>query len=132
MSIINRFKREFGHLSYSCPKNTLGDREPPPKKEKKKKRDQEESSKPKRKYYDYDDDGDYEDSDDDEQEGEDPKLESLHAAINSQREKAEEEEYRQIVASGSYDLASSSLQPMVKRPKVKKSAYFSDEDEISD
>ncbi|XP_796219.2 zinc finger CCHC-type and RNA-binding motif-containing protein 1 [Strongylocentrotus purpuratus] len=122
---------EFGHLSYSCPKNTLGDREPPPKKEKKKKKDQEESSNLKRKYYDDDDEGDYEDSDD-EQEGEDPKLESLHAAISSQREKTEEEEYRHIVASGSYDLASSSSQPMVKRPKVKKNAYFSDEDEISD
>ena len=28
---------EFGHLSYSCPRNLLGDREQPKKKERKKK-----------------------------------------------------------------------------------------------
>lgn len=28
---------EFGHLSYKCPKNALGNREPPPKKKRKKK-----------------------------------------------------------------------------------------------
>ena len=28
-----------GHLSYKCPKNLLGEREPPPKKEKKRKKD---------------------------------------------------------------------------------------------
>ena len=29
--------QDEGHMSYACPKNILGDREPPPKKEKKKK-----------------------------------------------------------------------------------------------
>lgn len=29
---------EDGHLSYKCPKNALGERDPPPKKEKKKKK----------------------------------------------------------------------------------------------
>lgn len=122
---------EFDHLSYNCPKNSLGDREPPPKKEKKKKKENEQSNTSKRKYYDDEEEEDEED-DDDEDEGEDPKLESLHAAISSQREKYEEEEYRQIVASGNYDIASGSTQPMAKRPKVKKNAYFSDEDEVSD
>jgi len=30
--------QEDGHLSYQCPNNQLGDREPPPKKDKKKKK----------------------------------------------------------------------------------------------
>ena len=32
------FVKDDGHLSYCCPKNMLGDREPPPKKEKKKRK----------------------------------------------------------------------------------------------
>lgn len=32
------FFKETGHLSYACPKNTLGEREPPKKKEKKKRK----------------------------------------------------------------------------------------------
>lgn len=32
------FFKEAGHLSYACPKNMLGEREPPKKKEKKKKK----------------------------------------------------------------------------------------------
>lgn len=31
-------RQEEGHLSYACPKNLLGERDPPPKKEKKKKK----------------------------------------------------------------------------------------------
>lgn len=30
--------QDAGHLSYACPKNILGDRDPPKKKEKKKKK----------------------------------------------------------------------------------------------
>jgi len=30
----NNILQEFNHLSYKCPKNQLGDREPPPKKKK--------------------------------------------------------------------------------------------------
>ena len=30
--------QEFDHLSYNCPNNILGEREPPPKKEKKKRK----------------------------------------------------------------------------------------------
>ena len=33
---ITTVVQEFGHLSYNCPHNMLGDREPPPKKKKKK------------------------------------------------------------------------------------------------
>lgn len=32
------FSKEAGHLSYACPKNMLGEREPPKKKEKKKRK----------------------------------------------------------------------------------------------
>lgn len=35
---FNAKQKESGHLSYACPKNMLGEREPPKKKEKKKKR----------------------------------------------------------------------------------------------
>ena len=30
--------QEEGHMSYKCPKNLLGEREPPPKKDKKRKK----------------------------------------------------------------------------------------------
>lgn len=30
--------QEYGHLSYQCPKNMLGEREPPPKKQRKRKK----------------------------------------------------------------------------------------------
>ncbi|XP_022099005.1 zinc finger CCHC-type and RNA-binding motif-containing protein 1-like [Acanthaster planci] len=111
---------EFGHLSYSCPKNSLGDREPPKKKEKKKRKHTEEATE------------EYRDSEDEESEGEDPALESLGAAIDFQRAKEEEEQYREIVARGAYSEVSpsSSSKPPLKKPKVKQSAYFSDEEEI--
>ncbi|XP_038054142.1 zinc finger CCHC-type and RNA-binding motif-containing protein 1-like [Patiria miniata] len=115
---------EFGHLSYNCPKNSLGDREPPKKKEKKKRKHVEDERE------------EYRDSEDDESGGEDPALESLGAAINFQRAKEEEEQYREIVARGAYDeiaassSSTSSSRPPLKKPKVKQSAYFSDEEEI--
>lgn len=36
--LFNVKQKESGHLSYACPKNMLGEREPPKKKEKKKKK----------------------------------------------------------------------------------------------
>ncbi|XP_026524917.1 zinc finger CCHC-type and RNA-binding motif-containing protein 1 isoform X5 [Notechis scutatus] len=60
-------KQEIGHLSYACPKNMLGEREPPKKKDKKKRKkviEQEEIEE--------------EESED---EGEDPALDSLSQAI---------------------------------------------------
>lgn len=109
---------EEGHLSYNCPKNSLGDREPPPKKQKKKNKQYKAADK---------EQGD--ESEEDEDPGEDPSLETLSAAISYQRSLVEEEEYRAMVASGSYDKSVSQEQ---KKKKIKKSDYFSDEEEVSD
>ncbi|XP_069620848.1 zinc finger CCHC-type and RNA-binding motif-containing protein 1 isoform X1 [Ranitomeya imitator] len=104
-----------GHLSYACPKNMLGDREPPQKKEKKRKRRVE-----------------VEEVVEDEQsedEGEDPALDSLSQAIAFQVQQARMEEekikFRQAAGETSTSRAS-------RRPRIKKSAYFSDEEELSD
>lgn len=112
---------EEGHLSYKCPKNLLGEREPPPKKTKKdKKREREE----KNDFYNLSES----DSDDDDQ-GEDPKADSLAAAIQYQQQKVSEES-----TSSNYSAAMASYlldefsEP--KRKRYKKDAYFSDEEEI--
>ena len=59
-------------MSYACPKNILGERDPPPKKERKRKKGGEE----------FEDLSDEEDKESDG--GEDPKLDSLAAAIKFQ------------------------------------------------
>ncbi|MEQ2178588.1 Zinc finger CCHC-type and RNA-binding motif-containing protein 1 [Goodea atripinnis] len=59
---------ETGHLSYACPKNLLGEREPPKKKEKKKKK---RAQQPEH----------VEEDEESEEEGEDPALDSLSQAI---------------------------------------------------
>ncbi|XP_051974787.1 zinc finger CCHC-type and RNA-binding motif-containing protein 1 [Xyrauchen texanus] len=107
---------EDGHLSYCCPKNLLGEREPPPKKEKKKKKkvQQPEEVEP-------------EDSED---EGEDPALDSLSQAIAFQQERIEEDERRRKQATEEAFRASTSED--THKPRIKKSAYFSDEEELSD
>ncbi|EHB11978.1 Zinc finger CCHC-type and RNA-binding motif-containing protein 1 [Heterocephalus glaber] len=69
---------QSGHLSYACPKNTLGEREPPKKKEKKKKKKIAEPEE-------------IEDVAESEDEGEDPALDSLSQAIASQQAKTEEQ-----------------------------------------
>ncbi|MED6290646.1 hypothetical protein CHARACLAT_015307 [Characodon lateralis] len=60
--------QETGHLSYACPKNLLGEREPPKKKEKKKKK---RAQQPEH----------VEEDEESEEEGEDPALDSLSQAI---------------------------------------------------
>ncbi|XP_053377561.1 zinc finger CCHC-type and RNA-binding motif-containing protein 1-like [Mercenaria mercenaria] len=112
---------EEGHLSYKCPHNILGEREPPPKKTKKeKKREREE----KIDFYNLSE------SDSDEQ-GEDPKADSLAAAIQYQQQKLSEES-----ATTSYAAATNYLSledfSEPKRKRYKKDAYFSDEEEIDD
>eukprot|EP00075_Anas_platyrhynchos_P023638 XP_027312891.1 zinc finger CCHC-type and RNA-binding motif-containing protein 1 isoform X9 [Anas platyrhynchos] len=57
-----------GHLSYACPKNMLGEREPPKKKEKKKRKKVVEPEE-------------IEEEEESEEEGEDPALDSLSQAI---------------------------------------------------
>lgn len=118
---------ESGHLSYDCPQNSLGDREPPKKKEKKKE-DVDKKKQPQKRPWEEEEEEEESESD----EGEDPALETLSAAINFQRAKMEEDEYRERVATGNYDTSTSTRGPNWKRPKVKKSAYFSDEEELSD
>ncbi|KAG8137852.1 putative Zinc finger CCHC-type and RNA-binding motif-containing protein, partial [Naja naja] len=102
---------EIGHLSYACPKNMLGEREPPKKKDKKKRKkvmEQEEIEE--------------EESED---EGEDPALDSLSQAIAFQQAKIEEEQQSSIQNAGEASTSDS------RRPH-QKSAYFSDEEELSD
>nr|XP_045011427.1 zinc finger CCHC-type and RNA-binding motif-containing protein 1-like [Jaculus jaculus] len=70
---------ESGHLSYACPKNMLGEREPPKKKEKKKKKVPEEE---------------IEEVEVSEEDGEGPALDSLSQAIAFQQAKIEEEQNR--------------------------------------
>ncbi|XP_030641543.1 zinc finger CCHC-type and RNA-binding motif-containing protein 1 [Chanos chanos] len=108
---------DTGHLSYSCPKNLLGEREPPPKKEKKKKKKkvlEPEEGEP----------------DESEDEGEDPALDSLSQAIAFQQARIEEEERRRTQVPE--DSARASTSEDSHKPRIKKSTYFSDEEELSD
>lgn len=108
---------EFGHLSYACPKNLLGIREPPKKKAKKKKReDCDDNSVTNEKI------NDEETDDDDDKNFED---ESLSAAIQYQQELREAEEFQSRISAGEY----SESKPAIQRSKITKSSYFSDEEE---
>ncbi|XP_058163821.1 zinc finger CCHC-type and RNA-binding motif-containing protein 1 isoform X1 [Dasypus novemcinctus] len=106
---------ESGHLSYACPKNMLGEREPPKKKEKKKKKKIPEPEE------------EIEEVEESEDEGEDPALDSLGQAIAFQQAKIEEEQKRWKPSSGDPSTSDDS-----RRPRIKKSTYFSDEEELSD
>ncbi|KAG7456077.1 hypothetical protein MATL_G00247910 [Megalops atlanticus] len=107
---------DFGHLSYACPKNMLGDREPPKKKEKKKKKKVAEPE--------------VMEEEESEDEGEDPALDSLSQAIAFQQARIEEEECRRKQVAEEASQASTSEDS--RKPRIKKSAYFSDEEELSD
>ncbi|XP_006865371.1 PREDICTED: zinc finger CCHC-type and RNA-binding motif-containing protein 1 [Chrysochloris asiatica] len=106
---------ENGHLSYACPKNMLGEREPPKKKEKKKKKKIPEPEEQ------------IEEAEESDDEGEDPALDSLSQAIAFQQAKIEEEEKKWKPSSGNPSTSDDS-----RRPRIKKSTYFSDEEEFSD
>ncbi|MEQ2287737.1 Zinc finger CCHC-type and RNA-binding motif-containing protein 1, partial [Ameca splendens] len=109
---------ETGHLSYACPKNLLGEREPPKKKEKKKKK---RAQQPEH----------VEEDEESEEEGEDPALDSLSQAIAFQQARIEEEETKKK-RQAEEDIAHASTSSDSKKPRIKKSAYFSDEEELSD
>lgn len=79
-----------GHLSYKCPGNVLGNRDPPPKKIRKKKTNDEEA-------FDY--------WKDDESDGDDDVVNKTSV---------------------------SDAEVVIKKPKYKKSAYLSDEEELSE
>ncbi|XP_075967510.1 zinc finger CCHC-type and RNA-binding motif-containing protein 1 isoform X2 [Anarhichas minor] len=112
-------KQDTGHLSYACPKNILGEREPPKKKEKKKKKKAEQPEHVE------------EEQEESEEEGEDPTLDSLSQAIAFQQERIEEEETQRKQARVSQEEGASTSSDS-KKPRIKKSAYFSDEEELSD
>ncbi|KAM4677311.1 zinc finger CCHC-type and RNA-binding motif-containing protein 1 isoform 1-T4 [Discoglossus pictus] len=103
-----------GHLSYACPKNMLGEREPPQKKEKKRRKKVEEEEE-------------VPEEEQSEDEGEDPALDSLSRAIAFQQARMDDEKnkFRENAADASTSGDS-------RRPRIKKSAYFSDEEELSD
>ncbi|XP_028413320.1 zinc finger CCHC-type and RNA-binding motif-containing protein 1-like [Dendronephthya gigantea] len=100
-----------GHLSYNCPKNMLGDREPPPKKEKRK-----------RKYEDEDTAANFEDEDDDEDYIEDPYNDSLSAAIAESAALAERDRKA--------NQGESSSRHAKHKKIIKKDSYFSDEEDV--
>ncbi|XP_053572705.1 zinc finger CCHC-type and RNA-binding motif-containing protein 1 isoform X2 [Bombina bombina] len=105
---------DTGHLSYACPKNMLGERVPPQKKEKKrrKKSMEQEEEIPEEEHSE-------------EEEGEDPALDSLSQAIAFQQARMDEEKNK-------FSTADASTSGDSRRPRIKKSAYFSDEEELSD
>ncbi|XP_060933392.1 zinc finger CCHC-type and RNA-binding motif-containing protein 1 [Limanda limanda] len=110
---------DTGHLSYACPKNILGEREPPKKKEKKKKKKDLQTEHVE------------EEEEESEEEGEDPALDSLSQAIAVEQAHIEEEEEKRKQTRMSQE-ANASTSSDSRKPKIKKSAYFSDEEELSD
>lgn len=98
---------EEGHLSYRCPRNSFGEREAPQKKKKRRK-----SQLPKEQQ-----EAEATESENEE----DPALESLHAAIKYEQQQRERESgsSQQSGAHSSFD----------SRRRIRKSAYFSDEEE---
>ncbi|XP_026182389.1 zinc finger CCHC-type and RNA-binding motif-containing protein 1 [Mastacembelus armatus] len=109
---------DTGHLSYACPKNVLGEREPPKKKEKKKKKKAQQPE--------------HVEEEESEEEGEDPALDSLSQAIAFQQARIEEEEKQRKRAPSQEDGAHASTSLGIRKPRIKKNAYFSDEEELSD
>uniref|UniRef100_A0A6M2CXN4 Zinc finger CCHC-type and RNA-binding motif-containing protein 1 n=1 Tax=Rhipicephalus microplus TaxID=6941 RepID=A0A6M2CXN4_RHIMP len=98
---------EEGHLSYRCPRNSFGEREAPEKKRKRRK-----GQAPKEK------EAEATESENEE----DPALESLHAAIKYEQQQRERE-------SGSGQQSGNQNSSSGSRRRIRKSAYFSDEEE---
>lgn len=98
-----------GHLSYACPQNSLGPREPPKKKKRGKsnKKKKEEEGVP----------SDYREREGDEEDEFDDWV-SLSSAISMEHDKVK--------------ASQPDLQQPVKTKKIKKNLYFSDEEELSD
>uniref|UniRef100_A0A673LCI3 Zinc finger CCHC-type and RNA binding motif 1 n=1 Tax=Sinocyclocheilus rhinocerous TaxID=307959 RepID=A0A673LCI3_9TELE len=67
---------------------------------------------------------------DSEEEGEDPALDSLSQAIAFQQARIEEEEKRRKQVTE--DVSQASTLEDTHKPRIKKSTYFSDEEELSD
>jgi len=99
---------EEGHLSYKCPKNLLGDREPPPKKKKRKREDGEDwyGSEP-----------------------EDSGSDTGAASTSVDHSLATAIQYQQALIAQGQPLET---EDTTKRKRYKKDAYFSDEEELDD
>ncbi|XP_049814656.1 zinc finger CCHC-type and RNA-binding motif-containing protein 1-like isoform X2 [Schistocerca nitens] len=114
---------EEGHLSYKCPHNTLGEREPPPKKKKLPKKLQQSNDE------DADSSSDIEDrlcaikSSTKEEESDlyESDEETLSAAIRLEQRKMIQE-----------DNSTIPTETTARRKRIKPSTYFSDEEDISD
>ncbi|KAJ8916514.1 hypothetical protein NQ315_000156 [Exocentrus adspersus] len=118
---------ELGHLSYKCEKNLLGEREPPPKKVRKRKKTNKDATNLTKEEQEYFDSTDEErGSDEDKEAVED--CETLSAAIALEQEKKELEMYRYKVATGNYDEEQEEKE-CKSRKRIRKSDYFSDEEE---
>ncbi|KAG0726143.1 Zinc finger CCHC-type and RNA-binding motif-containing protein 1 [Chionoecetes opilio] len=113
---------EGGHLSYTCPANLLGSREPVKKKSKKRKREGEQKDKNSFKTGDTDEEAD-------EEEEEIVEEESLSAAIRYQQDLREAESSQGVTAASALMKTGTEEK---HRAKIKKSCYFSDEEEVSD
>lgn len=136
---------EMGHLSYKCPSNLLGERDPPPKKSKKKRNRTEEQltnvsySSSEEEYYNktldkdvskqtryctkkldnYDGNDVSDGNNDEEEEMLEPDMETLSAAIQLEQKEAE---------LRGYASANAEFVPIKKR--IRRSNYFSDEEEL--
>ncbi|XP_060533522.1 zinc finger CCHC-type and RNA-binding motif-containing protein 1-like isoform X2 [Cylas formicarius] len=110
---------ELGHLSYKCEENLLGERDPPPKKVRvrKKNREKRQLTEEEAQYFNSSDEELKEIGDE----------ETLSAAIKMEQAKHELEEYRLKVATGSY--GESAHAEIDTKRKIKKSSYFSDEED---
>lgn len=115
---------ESGHLSYCCPRNTLGVRKPPPKKKKKRKTSEKNEI---RNYESSDEDYYYNEKAEsdryvsDKNADEESDVETLSAAIRLEQQKR--------LSDSKTDVNNSSLQ---SKKRIHKSAYFSDEEEVSE
>ncbi|CAH3166056.1 unnamed protein product [Porites evermanni] len=101
---------DYGHLSYQCPKNMLGDREPPPKKQKKRKKQEQR-------------DDEEEEEEEEEDGGEDPYEFSLSAVIDECARMSSREDSNNPGASSSSEGTNS------RKRKIVKNSYFSDEED---
>ncbi|KAL8603759.1 hypothetical protein ACOMHN_024375 [Nucella lapillus] len=101
---------EGGHLSYQCPKNLMGEREPPPKKKKLKKGEK---------------------SEENEADGSEEGSEAENTSATNSLAAAIQYQHQMIDGGGHFDLGSTSTDEP-RRKRYKKDAYFSDEEELDD
>ncbi|ODN03940.1 Zinc finger CCHC-type and RNA-binding motif-containing protein 1 [Orchesella cincta] len=123
---------EFGHMSYRCPKNALGTREPPPKKKKKRSSTSESSQKDRPREPTDQSQQVNASSNESSSDEEPPDLESLSGAIKYERAMREQQDYRESVASGNYLASDASSADLLKKRKFVKDGYFSDEEVLTD